>query len=460
MLAKIRQTIQRYSLLNSGDKVLVGVSGGPDSLALLHCLLAFKDEYKLKLYVGHLDHKLRGKESAAEAAYVARLAQSWGLPVKIEARDVRAYQVERGLTLEEAAREVRYQFLRQAANEVGAGKIAVGHQANDQAETVLLNLLRGSGVEGLKAMEPREGDLIRPLLEVRREEIEAYCREHGLKPCRDPSNLDPAYRRNKIRLQLLPLLAREYNPAIVDALCRTADILRAEDEVLRQVTVQACKEVIIEEGGDRLVLDAGRFLGLPLGLQRRVIRAAATALGWPAGNFYHIERARELAQSQGSLNWPGGGKIQLKGGKIFFLTPMKQEEGKLSFCLPLVVPGKTSLPFLNLEIAAEVVPPPGSFPAHNNEAWLDWSKIEGELWVRNRRPGDYFYPLGVGGRKKLQDFFVDLKVPESQRDAIPLVVDRQGSILWVAGWRIDARWKVTPATREVLHLILTKVSSS
>jgi len=254
MLDQVRQTVRRYRLLEDGDIVVVGVSGGPDSLALLHSLMTLQKEFGYSVHAAHLNHGLR-PEAAADAEYVYHIVKGWGLPVTVASRDVMAYKSKHHLSLEAAAREVRYSFLREVATGIKATKIAVGHQADDQAETVLLNLLRGSGLTGLKAMVPHHGKLIRPLLFISRAEIEAYCSEHGIKTLQDFTNIDQIYRRNKIRHLLLPLLAREFNPAIISTLSRTAVILQEEEELMVKLAEDAFNRVKLFQDRGNLNLE-------------------------------------------------------------------------------------------------------------------------------------------------------------------------------------------------------------
>lgn len=451
MLDRVRQTIQEYHLLETGDKVVVGVSGGPDSLALLHSLMILQGDFGYTLQVAHLNHGLR-PEAAADAEYVRDLAAAWGLPVTVARRDVLAYRQEHRLSIEAAAREVRYNFFQEVAAAVGATRIAVGHQAEDQAETVLLNLLRGSGLSGLKAMLPRRGRLIRPLLFVNRAEIEAYCRDNGLRPRRDYTNEDPVYRRNKIRHQLLPLLAREYNPAIVAALGRTAQILQEDENLLADLAHRALEGIIKKRGGGALVLDRRGWQELAPALQRRVLRLAAAILGRRV-SFNQVEQARAVAREGGALTWPGRLSIVVRGAEMRLQLP-GQTAGRVSFSYQLQVPGLTPIPEVGKAIRAEIAPPPRAFIAgREDEAWLDRSRLEQPLLVRNWLPGDCFRPLGMQGTKKLQDYFIDRHLPAARRPLIPLVTSA-GRIAWVAGLGLAEDFKVTPATGETLHLKL------
>ncbi len=258
LLEQVKKTIQRYQMLGSGDAVVVGVSGGPDSLCLLHLLLCLRDEYDLTLHIAHLNHRLRGTEADSDAAFVGQLAQKWALPATVESRDVAALAEEGRLAIEEAARQARYAFLARTARQVGAQRIAVGHNADDQVETIVMHWLRGAGLAGLRGMQPvskleemRLGEekeavghktvdllLIRPLLETPRSAIEAYCAAHELEPRFDRSNLDTTYYRNRLRHELLPFL-ETFNPRIREVILRSASIFSADYAYLREQAIQA-----------------------------------------------------------------------------------------------------------------------------------------------------------------------------------------------------------------------------
>lgn len=457
MLEQIRQVIRRYSLISRGDKVLAAVSGGADSLALLHVLMVLRGEFGHLLHVAHLNHQLR-LEADADAEYVCKMAEAWKLPITITKKDVLTYKREHRLSPEEAARELRYKFLQDTAKKVGAAKIALGHQADDQAETVLMNLLRGSGLTGLKAMVPRRGNLIRPLLFIPRVEIEAYCRRQGLKPLRDSTNTDQAFRRNRVRHYLIPILAREFNPAIVSTLSRSAVILQEEEEVLSLIAAKAFKRVNISLEEYRVVLHRKKLLGLEPALQRRVLRMAAGALGVNV-DFKQVEDAREAVCRQGNYNWPKNVGIRVLKERVVIQKPVENICPDETAVYELHIPGFTPLPRFGKSIIAQLMPPPTCFSGKENEAWLDWDKIEKPVVVRGWRYGDFFRPLGLKGRKKLQDFFTDMHLPVEERHHVPIVVSG-GLIAWVAGIRPSEDFKITPATKTALNLRLEQLDDN
>ena len=460
------------AVLRPGERVLAAVSGGPDSTALLLILSRLAPRLDLSLTAAHFDHGLRGRLAARrERSYVEALCQRLAVPLQAGAGDTRAHARAHGLSREEAARELRYAFLAETAVAAGCAVVATGHTADDQAETVLLHIIRGSGLDGLAGMAARgpwpltgrEGpDVARPLLCLRREETARYCQEEGLEPVVDASNLSPAFLRNRVRLELLPVL-RQYNPRIDSALLRLAEAARGDLAVLEAMAAEA-----LEPGSDvgAVVLSRRRLAALSEGLQRRVLRLAVRRLlgdlrdlqgdhveallaGLAHGTGYHADLPRGLRFDVGYDE----ATLSLAPGES---APAVSSASKAAPEAPLTVPGVTAWgPWL---IEAEVSVEQGSPPADPWRAWLDADVTGDELRVRSRRPGDRFQPLGLAGEKKLQDFFVDARVPRAQRDAVPLVCGRPG-IIWVVGHRIDGRARVTQATRRVLRLRFRQAES-
>ncbi|MGB9889276.1 MAG: tRNA lysidine(34) synthetase TilS, partial [Anaerolineae bacterium] len=330
LLREVQRFIRCHDLLRVGDRVVVGVSGGPDSLCLLHLLLRLQEEYRLQLHVAHLHHGARGEDADADAAFVADRAREWGLPATLAREDVPALARAYKLAFEEAARRVRYAFLAHVAGRVGAAKVAVGHNADDQAETVLMHFLRGAGLAGLRGMRPatplseyrllpqtdrfplpdRLPVLIRPLLGIPRAAIEAYCAEQGLTPRFDRSNLDTTYFRNRLRHELLPLL-ETYNPNIRRRLCHTAEVVAADYELLTQMREWAWGQVVREETDRAIVLDRAGWGAQPLALQRALVREAAYRLRPHLRDvdFVHVEAAVQVARAGTT-----GARATLPGG--------------------------------------------------------------------------------------------------------------------------------------------------
>ena len=469
--------IQEHQLISGRHPLLVAVSGGPDSVCLLHLLVQLRAELGVRLHLAHLNHQLRGAEAEADARYVAELASQLGIPATVESRDVRSYQARQRSSLEEAAREVRYTFLAQVAGAAGANAVAVGHTLDDHIETVLMHMIRGAGTRGLRGMQPRVtlqfGDnnltVVRPLLAVSREETTSYCHEHQLMARMDTTNRSLSPLRNRIRLKLLPLL-KGYNPRITEALLRMAAISRDDLAFLDNEGSRAWEDIARRQG-NLIALDKKRFLELPTALQRHLLRVSVEKL---SGNLRDIE-ARHIEQMMAALAKPAGKRINMPGGLIFAIDYSDYRLGSaeatlspfpaLSGEFPVKIPGRTVLPGWQItatvahrEQGAEAVNTAGAgLSAHRFTACFDFTKTGDSLVVRARRRGDRFQPLGLNQAKKLGEFMIDAKVPRSWRQCVPIVCS-PSQIIWVVGWRVDERVRVTGETKQVLCLTLERVA--
>ena len=454
--------IRQHSLFSEGSRLLLAVSGGPDSTCLLHILFGLRQELGVELHIAHLDHRLRGAESEADAAYVEKLAASLGVPATIEKRDVKTYQKEKRISLEEAAREVRYRFLADVAGNIGADYIVTGHTLDDQVETILMHIIRGTGTRGLVGLKPysqwqldgRSITVVRPLLEVSRQQTAEYCQENKLIPRLDTSNLSLSPLRNRIRQQLLPLL-KSYNPGVVEALLRIAVIANDEIAFLDAEVTRLWPAVVAQEEG-MIILKKESFNKLPTAIKRHLLR---TAVGHILGSLKDIE-TRHIEEILAILDKPAGRQINLPGGLIFSIEYDRYLLGleTVNTCpyhviggeYRINIPGKTNLPGWLVE--AEIIKTQAmkkeddDFTAH-----LDLDKAGNELEVRQRKPGDRFQPLGLAQPKKLNEFMIDTKIPRSWRRRIPVVYSPK-QILWLVGYRIDDRVKVTEETKKVLRL--------
>ena len=460
---RVLRFIQEHNLIPKQQKLVVAVSGGPDSVCLLHILVNIQKELEIELHIAHLNHQLRGAESEADAHYVAELARQWNIPATIESRDVKAYQREKHISLEEAAREVRYAFLAQVADSSGTSRVAVGHTCDDHIETVLIHLIRGSGTKGLRGLQPISRwqspslTVIRPLLEVSREETAEYCAQHKLAPRIDTSNLSLSPLRNRIRQQLLPLL-QSYNPRVTEALIRTARIAEDDLAFIDEESRQGWEKVARQEG-NTVIFDRQKFLELPPALKRHLLRLAIEKL---AGNIKDFEMCH-IEDMLEALTKPVGKKLILPAGLVFSvdytqymlssepspIVPLPALEGEH----PLKVPGETLIPGWRIEAkitTKEEMKETDSFAAH-----FDFAKTGDKLVARSRRRGDRFQPLGMSQPKKLGEFMIDAKIPHAWRERIPIVCSPE-QIIWVAGWRIDERAKVNKATKRVLLLKMEK----
>ncbi|MCX6002347.1 MAG: tRNA lysidine(34) synthetase TilS [Chloroflexi bacterium] len=461
--SRVGRYVKEYGLLEGGEMVLVAVSGGPDSVCLLKVLNNLKDILKIQLHAAHLDHCLRGDESQADAEYVAELTAKLGIPCSIEKRDVEELRKLSKTSLEEAAREVRYRFLDEVAGQVGATRVAVGHTRDDQVETILMHYLRGAGVQGMRGLRAaapmpygskEEGVwVVRPLLKASRQETGAYCQAHDLKPCTDLSNSDTKFLRNRIRLELIPLL-RQYNPEIDDALVRLADIAGEDADFIDEQASAVCSAVATREGG-LTCLDSGKLRGLPLALQRRVFRII---LEQSYGSLRDIEAThiealvRLLFGNTGKcVHLPGGIMATNERNRIVVAGPGASAcpWPVLEQAYTLNIPGETRLP--GWRVTADMMGENFFRDDDIFSASFDMSKTGRQLTVRGRCPGDRFHPLGMTHSRKLQDFMVDSAIPRSWRHSVPIVCSGE-QIIWVVGWRIDDRVKVSNGTEGVLRL--------
>ncbi len=519
VLDRVRETIIEHSLFTPGDRVVVGVSGGPDSLALLHALNRLQDELQISLHVAHLNHELRRAESEADAAFVEQIAREWHLPATIQARDVHALAQEERLSLEEAARHARYAFLAEVAEQVGAPKVAVAHNADDQVETILMHFLRGAGIAGLRGMphncrlqiedfrfsaisdRPPSPDarpsnsqainqtsdsqsaiynlksetrLVRPLLDVPRSAVLAYCAEQGLTPRQDASNLDTTYFRNRLRHDVLPYLER-LNPNLRQVLLHTARVLADDYELVQGETRKAYAQVARAEN-DAIVFALEQWRTLPIALQRGTLRAAVQQLRRSLRDidWAHVEAARRVAleKATGAQATLPGGLMLTVGYDEFAIRRATQAETLDDFPLlnvervALVVPGTTILPASAWCVETEML----DHAADTTDRWtafLDADRVGAGLALRQRRPGDRFQPAGMRGQSKsLHEFMIDEKIPRAVRDRLPILVGDEESlaagdrILWVCGHRVDERVRPTPGTRRFLHVVFREKEAS
>lgn len=464
-IKRVKELIEEYRLLVSGDRVLISHSGGMDSTVLLAILYILREEYQLDLKVFHLNHLFRQESARKDAEFVEEMASSLGIPCTIRVFDVPRYCQERGVGAQEGARTIRYELLNRVAEEVGANRIALGHHAGDQAETVLLNLLRGSGVEGLKGMEPLQGIYIRPLLHVTRQEIAAYCKKEGLPYREDPSNKKEIYLRNRLRLDLIPFIEENYATRFQEALVRMSTIVRDENTFIHDEARMAFQESLVEVEGDRLTLDTLYLQDLPKALLRRVLRQAYQVLaGSKAGlTFEQIEGIQALLEKgRWKLPLPGDMWVVKTYTTLIFTQRMgKMEEEIVSYHYRLPIPGEVEIPNQAMVVKAQEVEK--ALVSRIKEAgpatlsslhriYIDYHQVKTPLRVRNRKDGDVFYPLGMGGKKKIKDFLMDEKIDYQERDGIPIVTDDKGTIIWVVGLRMADNVKITGSTRRILQL--------
>jgi tRNA(Ile)-lysidine synthase len=467
ILEKVRTTISTYNLLDGGERVVIGVSGGPDSVALLHLLYSLKEEYRISLHIAHLNHRLRGKASEEEEEFVRGLAKRLGLPFSVKGVDIRERCKDSPFSIEVQARRERYLFFEEVANSIGAEKIALAHQADDVIETVIMDLIRGSGLRGLRGIPPirKDGEnvwIIRPLIRIHREEIEGYLKFKKLRYFIDRSNIEPINLRNRIRLTLIPKL-EEYNPNFRRTFLRSIDIWRRDENYLRKLASNALERITIERKRGEILLGIEDLRREDEALQFHILREALLSVRESLDGFgsQHIESILNLAKKgppHGRIDLPYGVKAEREYEKIGLYAERRVEERRGRFYQYLLnIPGKIAIDDPPLLITTQILSIEDLSPkdpkklSTNSIVYIDYEAIEGPLLLRPRLEGDWFRPLGIKGRKKVKDFFMDLKVPIAKRQRIPLLVDR-GGIIWVLGYRIDERVKITDRTKKVLKI--------
>jgi tRNA(Ile)-lysidine synthase len=464
LLDQVRRTIRRHGLATSATRVVIGLSGGSDSVALACLLRALDESGDLRVAgVAHFNHQIR-PGAPADEKFCAELAASMGWPFLSDAEDVAARARRDRCSIESAGRTARHEFFGRARMHFRADVVAIGHTRDDQAETFLLRLLRGASARGLAAMHPRQGHIIRPLLDCRRATLRGYLESQHIEYRHDESNEDRSIPRNRIRAELLPVIERRFNPAIVDVLADEAELARAEwDWMEAEADTQGLG--IWQRDGKSWTLVADKLNTLPVALARLIVRRAMSDMSSdrPAA-FAHVEEVLRLSRCGGGPVDLPGGRAQLIGAEVVLTSRPAGGDGRRSrpptanlFSYPLSIPGEVIVTETGLAVSAQLgeqargeVRVPGS----GTSATVRLDRCGDQLAVRNRRPGDRFRPLGLDGRKKLQDFFVDRKIPRERRDEVPLVVDALDRIVWVGGHSIDEEFRVTDPAQAVLILRL------
>ena len=474
ILSAVTRTIEENALIQSGDSILAAVSGGADSVALIHILCELAPSRSVRLAIAHLNHGLRLPESDRDAEFVTSLAHNLNLPLFLDKIDVHSYRERHKLSPEEAARNVRYNFLKQVAEKNDFSKIAVGHHLDDNAELVLMFLLRGSGPLGLSGMPPirsgmppgGEEKIIRPLIDIRRSEILEYLSQNKLPYVSDSTNTNRGYLRNRIRHDLIPELASKYNPNIVETLNRLACITQSEEQWMETLVDSIYDTNLIKQNSDNICLSLKGLADIPLAARRRVLRKAIKQV---KGNlrriaFSHIDAILRLAAKSpatGCIDLPDG--IQARcDHQALIIAKNKQpvhssnrgvsQMDQIIYEYNLNTPGAVYIKEAGVQIKltemdTEAVTDISG--AGQQIAFFDINKLKFPLVVRNFQPGDRFTPLGMTGTMKLKKFFINNKIPRAQRALCPILVSC-GKIIWVAGHRLDNSVRVDSETRSIL----------
>jgi tRNA(Ile)-lysidine synthase len=449
--------------VSPGDGIVVAVSGGADSVALLCILHGLSEELGFSLSVAHMNHMARGEESSADAEFVKNLSEKLGLPCIVNQTDVKAEAANQKKSFQETARTVRYDFLESYLEFKKATYVALGHTSDDQVETFFINLLRGSGARGLSGMPEIRGPFIRPMLASSRQEVESYVKEKGIKFREDSSNNELYYLRNRVRKKLLPMLA-EYNPRIKSTILETLSILKDEDQFLDEYVEDLVEEFF--RGGRDILLSRKFFLSQPKAIQKRLIRKALEPI---AGGLRRISAVnvremidlmefpkvgKEVRLPRGWRAISGTKNIKLKLMPHYLNEPITNEEPEKSARIELKVPGTTEWSELGWAFECQVTDVGNAdISKETSQAYFDYDKVGEQVSVRFFKPGDRFVPLGMVGSKKVKSFFIDEKTPREERKGIPLLTSANGDIIWVYGKRISEVYKITERTVKILHIV-------
>ena len=451
MYDEVKKTVVSHNLIKKDDRIGVAVSGGIDSMALLHILLRLSEELEFQVCCLHFEHGIRGADSRRDADFVCETAKAACVPFLEGSADVPAYAREHGLNLEAAARELRYGFFEGACGKLGLRKIALGHHMDDQAETLLLNLIRGSGLDGLTGMDYfRAPVYIRPLLDVSRKDIEAYAKEHGIAHVEDATNACLDYSRNYIRHELMPALLR-LNPQTAGALCRSAKLLREDNEIVRSV-VGAYYDQTVGQNEMGYFVDLQKYAGLLLAVRKHLLRKLlADHYGLIDIEKQHIDRLDEFA-----LTAETGKKLDIKF-EVFatksygqLIISKKTYRIKKDGVFSLKVGGLTQI-WDGKVFHCEPCRRPECFgSATDTIQYVNGGPLEGAC-VRTRMPGDVFSPLGMKGRKTLKEAMIDFKIPRALRNEIPLVA-RGREILWIPGYALSDKLRIDDDTKNICRI--------
>jgi tRNA(Ile)-lysidine synthase len=450
---KVLSAILGYRMINRGDSIIVAVSGGADSVCLLKILYALKKYLNIRLTVAHFNHGLRPKEDEKETEFVAKLAKRLNLTLICDTSNT--ITKVPGSSIEEKARKMRYQFFQKAINENHAQKLALGHTMNDQAETVLMHFLRGTGLTGLSGIPPiRQNCFIRPLIDITRDEIHTYLKQNDESFIIDSSNLETRYLRNKIRLELLPLLL-DYQPKLVEHLGELAFLCRQETQFIDEEATKLLDMITFDSSKHSLDLLLTTFNILSCSLQYRIIRQAIKKI---KGNLRKIDRGHIKSiidcankdKPQIKVNLPENITVKKIYNRLRFSLGDMIETRNFSYSINNM--GRLQIQEINKTISfTEISKNDFMLSAHSTEeAFLDLDKLKWPLKARNFRTGDKFIPLGVNGFKKVKDIFIDNKIPSEERKKIPILVSRD-DIVWVYGIRIDDRYKIKQETKRILR---------
>lgn len=452
----VKNNIINMNLIKTGDNILLALSGGPDSVFLFHNLRKLRETLSFNLYASHINHMYRGEDAIHDEDFVRELCGKYSIKLFVKQKNATDYAKELRVTEEEAGRILRYTFFEENLKELGGGKAALAHNLNDQAETVLQRIIRGTGIDGLSAMSFAKDNLIRPMLNVSRDKIMNYLHENNYEYCIDITNSQDIYGRNKIRLNLIPYLEQNFNPNIQASLCRMSETMERDKKIIEKYVEGKYKELLKEKSASRLVIDLNLLRALDIGEAGRIIRRGIEELKGNTLNIEmkHIDSAINLIKSGKT-----GKKIDLTEG---FTIEISYDSFIINKSVEILPEFEYNIALNRLNYIKEinktvyaVLSDIKNISEINNEdkdiIIIDYDMIKGSLYARNRRPGDSMIPCGMRGRKKIKDIFIDLKVAKEEREKRLIIADDE-NIIWLEGYRINNKYKVSNTSDKILKI--------
>jgi len=451
ILALVAETIKTYDMISGGDNILVGLSGGPDSVALLHILHSMRHKLRISVGAAYINHMLRPRAAKREAVFCRALCEKYNIPCYIEEVDIPSLSAKEKTGIEETARIHRYRILRELTSRYGYIKIALGHHRDDRAETILFNLARGASRTGMVGMPPKRGNIMRPLYDISRNQVIEYAEEYGLDYMTDASNHNLKFTRNRIRHRIIPVLRKEFGENVAENIIRFSNIIAGEEAFLEEYAADFWSRISSKTPGGKIKLDLAGFSEYDTWLRRRLAVCALREAGCREIEFADIERILELvSERQGSrLMLKGGAFAEVAGSGLYLYA-----EGDVIEKTVLVLPGKTRLRWPRVWIKTEYT---GSVDVNqlrqlpSNVAIIDAASIDGSLYTAGLDRGRRFTPFGRPGSKKVGDFLTDIKFPRPLRSELPVIFDASG-VVWLAGIEVDHRVRVTSKTNAAVKI--------
>lgn len=456
ILKKVRTDIEEHRLFDRGDRVVVSLSGGADSMALLHVLRELQEELQLSLVVAHANHELRGEESERDARFVVEIAESLQIPHEIQRLPL---HVRHGM-IQAEARRLRYRFLEDVRTRYSAQKISTGHNADDQMETLLFRLLRGTGPAGLAGIYWKRGSIVRPLLGLWREEVRAFLETRSIPFIEDRTNREMVYRRNRIRHQVIPQMERIMGGAFRKNLWELAESAQEEEGIWHEIVRKEFQQHVRQERGE-IVFSVKRLRDLPSASVPRLLNEAYRRLlseeaGLYRSHYRALWRAVQTSDPSFEVHLPHAVVARRCYENLIFSIRREGERFRRE-PVTMTVPGRLRIEGTSLQLSAQIEPvrPIDWTGLPPNQAYFDWDSIQSPLTLRSRAPGDSIRPLGMQGKKKVKEILIEAKVPRSERDRVP-ILEASREILWVVGYRIDDRFKVTSTTQRLLSVRISE----